>query len=341
MTDNAIVRISELKKELVKTKDLKSVSVLKDKAEAVRRLAARQGASWEILFDISQFKLEAERYAGALLAGMELNKGGKSEQGSYRSQRATGKKTAPTLAEMGVKTKSDSSRWQREATVPEERFVEWLEGIRKKKGEPTSSGLIQLAKQIAVEKIKEEAEQEERTTKAGVVDNLEKVVGTFKCIYCDPPWAYGDKTGRGSAHLNYPTMPIEDICSLPVGQIAFKKGAHLWMWTTWPKIRDYAPQEVLDAWGFEWKGEIIWNKMIIGPGRWLRNQTEVLIFATKGKLDRMRNDLPGYFEKQREQKHSRKPVEMYEIIESFSPGPRIELFAREERKGWKRWGFEA
>jgi N6-adenosine-specific RNA methylase IME4 len=139
-------------------------------------------------------------------------------------------------------------------------------------------------------------------------------------------------------------MSIEELAALPVPALAHPDGAHFWMWTTSPMIRDGVPHRLLDAWELRWVGELYWNKVAIAGGRWLRSQVEILILAVPKKgptLPRLVADQGNYFEERRDTKHSRKPEAAYAIIERFSPGPRLELFARAPREGWSRWGNEA
>ncbi len=172
------------------------------------------------------------------------------------------------------------------------------------------------------------------------VEDLEAEPSTFRCIYADPPWDYGDKACNGAVGFEYKTLTSEELQKLPVPQLAREDGAHLWLWTTWPMIRDGQPHELLKAWGFRWVGEVVWVKPGLGVGRWLRPSTEVLILAERGGLKLLRQNQRGHVDAPR-MGHSVKPPYFYELIESLSPGPRIELFARRPHKGWKRWGNQA
>jgi N6-adenosine-specific RNA methylase IME4 len=166
-------------------------------------------------------------------------------------------------------------------------------------------------------------------------------MGVYRCIYADPPWRYEDSGCEGAAEGHYPTMSIEELMALPVGDLAHPDGAHLWLWTTMPQNRDRAPHRVLEAWGFRWVGEIMWLKPSIGNGHWLRSTVEMLILAEKGNLPRLRADQPQHYLEASKGEHSTKPEGFYPLIESFTPGPRIEVFARRAREGWARWGLEA
>lgn len=205
--------------------------------------------------------------------------------------------------------------------------------------------------------------EESEVIDGGLVRRIEDVPARWKCIYADPPWSYNDSNvPGGGSDRHYDNMSLRDICDLPVGDLAHPDGAHLWLWTTWPMIREGAHKEVIDAWGFEWKGEIVWKKVsknwntFFGVGRWLRPCTEVLIFAArkgssskkfpklqaKGKelIGCQEQPVEGYFgcEDHPVEGHSRKPMRFRRIVEQLSEGPRIELFARQFCHGWSSWG---
>ncbi|MFZ5629329.1 MAG: MT-A70 family methyltransferase [Spirochaetota bacterium] len=173
----------------------------------------------------------------------------------------------------------------------------------------------------------------------------------FGTILADPPWQFSNKTGKvapGHKRLNrYETMPIQEIKELPVSQIATDR-AHLYLWVPNALLGDGL--EVMKAWGFQYKTNIIWYKIRKdngpdrrGVGFYFRNVTEVLLFGIRGKNARTLR--PGRSQPNiiasRKREHSRKPDEQYEIIESCSWGPYIELFARGSRTGWSTWGNQA
>lgn len=132
-------------------------------------------------------------------------------------------------------------------------------------------------------------------------------------------------------------MDIEEILQLPVGDLA-GEGAHLWLWTTNQHLR--AGFEVLDAWGFKYLAPIHWIKPS-GQGNWFIHRTQTILFGYRGTCRfpaaRYR---PNIIATGNPVRHSQKPVEVYELIESVSPAPRIELFARQRRAGWHCWGNE-
>lgn len=171
----------------------------------------------------------------------------------------------------------------------------------------------------------------------------------FATILADPPWRFQNRTGKVAPEhkrlRRYRTMDIAEICALPVAQHVADK-AHLYLWV--PNALLPWGLQVMDAWGFEYKGNIVWHKVRKdgepdgrGVGFYFRNVTELVLFGVRGS---MRTLAAGRRQvnllKTRKEEHSKKPPELYEIIEACSPGPFLELFARERRPGWTPWGDE-
>jgi N6-adenosine-specific RNA methylase IME4 len=171
--------------------------------------------------------------------------------------------------------------------------------------------------------------------------------GHYQVIYADPPWSYKawSKKGEGrSAESHYQTMSVDDICVLPVADLA-ADNCVLFMWMTWPTLKDAL--RVINAWGFTYKTcGFDWMKkntksdsLFCGMGYWTRSNTEPCLLATKGKPKRQSASVrQPILEPRRE--HSRKPDCVYERIEKLVDGPYIELFARQSRPGWDSWGNE-
>jgi N6-adenosine-specific RNA methylase IME4 len=173
----------------------------------------------------------------------------------------------------------------------------------------------------------------------------------FQTILADPPWQFTNRTGKIAPEhkrlSRYETMSLKEICALPVKDIAAEP-SHLYLWVPNALLPDGL--EVLKAWGFKYKSNIIWHKIRKdggpdgrGVGFYFRNVTEMVLFGTRGS---MRTLPPGRRQvnilKTRKQEHSRKPDELYDIIEACSPGPHAELFARGTHgKKWKTWGNQA
>lgn len=173
----------------------------------------------------------------------------------------------------------------------------------------------------------------------------------FGTILADPPWQFQNRTGKVAPEhkrLNrYGTMTLDEICELPVADIAADP-SHLYLWV--PNALLPEGLRVMDAWGFRYISNIVWHKVRKdggsdgrGVGFYFRNVTEILLFGVRGK--NARTLAPGRSQvniiQSRKREHSRKPDEQYKIIEDCSWGPRIELFSRGKRKGWKVWGNQA
>jgi len=173
----------------------------------------------------------------------------------------------------------------------------------------------------------------------------------FGCILADPPWQFVNRTGKMAPEhrrlSRYGTMDTTRICSLPITDIAASV-AHLYLWV--PNALLPEGLHVMKAWGFTYKSNVVWHKIRKdggsdgrGVGFYFRNVTELVLFGVRGK--NARTLTPGRTQVNylatRKREHSRKPDELYQIVEACSPGPRIELFARGTRPGWKSWGNQA
>ena len=173
----------------------------------------------------------------------------------------------------------------------------------------------------------------------------------FSTLLADPPWRFQNRTGKMAPEhkrlARYSTMTLDDICDLPVEQVANER-AHLYLWVPNALMPDGL--RVMEAWGFTYKTNIIWEKIRKdggpdgrGVGFYFRNVTEMILFGVRGK--NIRTLAPGRrqvnFIEERKREHSRKPDKQYEIIESCSSGPFLELFARGARPNWTTWGDQA
>ena len=167
----------------------------------------------------------------------------------------------------------------------------------------------------------------------------------YPIILADPPWTfavYDSESGLDrAAAAHYPTMELQDICKLPVADLATPDAA-LFLWATSPHLRKAF--QVLDAWGFDYRTNLAWVKNSPGLGYWLRNQHELLLIAVRGKMRSPPEGMrPASVLEAPKREHSRKPDEAYALIEAMFPPdlPKIELFARNAREGWAVWGNEA
>jgi len=163
----------------------------------------------------------------------------------------------------------------------------------------------------------------------------------YQIIYADPPWEQKMsgkyKSYKLKTNLSYPTMTLDDIKSLPINNIA-EVGCHLWLWTTNQFLRQGF--DVMESWGFKYLSPITWVKPSV-IGNYFVHRTQTLLFGYKEKcLFPLGRYKPTVLMTSLPKRHSKKPEEFYELIESISPEPRLELFARERRFGWDCWGNE-
>jgi N6-adenosine-specific RNA methylase IME4 len=173
----------------------------------------------------------------------------------------------------------------------------------------------------------------------------------FATVLADPPWRFTNRTGKVAPEhhrlARYGTMTLEDICALPVAD-HLADTAHCYLWV--PNALLPEGLQVLQAWGFEYKSNLVWHKVRKdggsdgrGVGFYFRNVTELLLFGVRGR--QARTLAPGRRQVNmiatRKREHSRKPDEQYEIIEACSPGPHLEMFGRGVRANWTVWGNQA
>jgi N6-adenosine-specific RNA methylase IME4 len=166
--------------------------------------------------------------------------------------------------------------------------------------------------------------------------------GQYRVLYADPPWEYADELvdGYGAAEHHYLTMSADELCALPVSGSA-AADAVLFLWATVPVLPDAL--RVVGAWGFEYKTLFIWDKVRHNYGHYNSVRAELLLVCTRGSC------LPDSKELhdsvvciERSENHSEKPEEFRRLIDGlYTWGPRLELFATKQSKGWETWGSQA
>lgn len=169
----------------------------------------------------------------------------------------------------------------------------------------------------------------------------------YQIIYADPPWQYDNPKNNNPkmGGITYKTMNISDICNLPVDSICDENCA-LFLWATMPKLREAL--NVIDSWGFIYTTcAFTWVKqnpngqgIYSGLGHWTNGNAELCLFAKRGKPKRQSKNVKQIVSAPRG-RHSAKPPEVRNrIVSLLGDLPRIELFARQESKGWDYWGDE-
>ena len=170
----------------------------------------------------------------------------------------------------------------------------------------------------------------------------------FHTVLADPPWRFQNRTGKVAPEhrrlSRYETLPLDEIAALPVAELA-EEPAHLYLWV--PNALFAEGLAVMAAWGFRYKATLVWHKVRKdggsdgrGVGFYFRNVSESVLFGVRGRgartlaAGRRQTNLIA----SRKREHSRKPDELYPIIEACSRPPFLELFARAPRRAWSSWG---
>ena len=185
------------------------------------------------------------------------------------------------------------------------------------------------------------SKEEKREAREEQLQEMEFPRGKYRVIYADPPWDYGSSpTAKNTAtpDLKYPVMSLEDICAMPVNDIA-DYNAVLFLWTTSYHI--FQSQTVLEAWGFTYKSMFIWDKVKHNMGCYNSVRHEILLIATKGSCTPDEAKLFDSVQSIERTRHSEKPEAFRQIIETlYKYGNKVELFARKRTEGWNVYGNE-
>ncbi len=313
-----LIHFNAARREIMLARDIDEVKQIRDKAEALRLYVKQQGEGLEMQNAIAEIKIRAERKAGELIQEGQ-HKGEIAKQGNQPKSNSV-----LPLTDLGI-SKIQSSRWQQIADIPDDDFERHIAETVDSEDELTSAGTLRLAKKVAREnnyrnKVEPPA-----------------MVGKYRVIYADPPWRYDNSGFDQSAAAQYPTMTVEDICALPVAEIADEPSV-LYLWATVPLLPEAL--QVMNAWGFNYKSNRVWKKdRAPGMGWWGRTYHELLLIGASKENYHPTEKLPSVVTAPVEA-HSQKPDIFAEEIELVHAGPYIELFARNSRDGWNVWGNE-
>jgi len=282
---------------------------------------------------------------------------------SYRPEKGSTVLPLKTTADIAKEVGLSETSAQRRMQVARNIVPEVKDAIRNTEIADSTTQLLELArltpeKQVEVARsivngaknvsdAKQKIDRDERRQER--IENIIEIVtnnkpldgiGSFPVIYADPPWQYEHPISDSRRIENqYPTMPIEEICALPIENISAQDSV-LFLWVTSPFLKKGL--RVMEAWGFEYRTSMVWIKPSIGPGYWVRQRHEFLLIGTRGNIPTPKgeNKPDSVIEAPREE-HSKKPDIVYEIIEKMYPElPKVELFCRSPREGWTAWGNE-
>jgi N6-adenosine-specific RNA methylase IME4 len=235
-------------------------------------------------------------------------------------------------------TRDQSSLFQKVAGHSEALLNEYVATMQENQWEASTIGFLSWAK-----KQNKQDRASQQAHRAEIAQQLPPAL--FNVIYADPAWEYSNTGVHGAAEHHYGTMATDDICAmLEQSNVEIADNAVLFMWVTNPLLEDAL--RVVQAWGFEYKTNIVWVKTDLvkpGSGFYVRGRHELLFICTRGSFTPLVDVSPpiGSVIAAPVQEHSRKPDEVYEIIERLYPGCNyLEMFARRERPGWVAWGDE-
>lgn len=330
--DLILAKLDHCQKLLAECKTAEQAKRIAAVAEAARVYAKRVGAGLKVVNLATTYRLRAERRLGEILQQTEKARGAR-KPGAHKVGRhgkltrgAAGEPREETLADAGI-SKKVSARAQRLATVPAETFEAKMAEAEASDKEVSATRMFTREVRTAFRRQKEAAALPD---------------GQFRVLYADPPWKYNDSglDEYGHAERHYPPLSIEQLCALPIKDLA-QEDAVLFLWTTAPMLE--AAFLVVKAWGFTYKTNAVWDKVRHNFGHYFSLRHEHLLICTRGSCT---PDNPKLHDSvvtvERSRKHSEKPEEFRSMIETMYPsGPRVELFARSEHDGWETWGNEA
>ena len=337
-----LILLSQASRALEQARTVDEVKDLRDKAEAVKAYARKAKLGQEILIEASLIKVNAERKLGEILRETELAKAAPGNQHTAENEPVV--EAPPTLASLGI-SKSDSSRLQQIATLPDEVFQQYIQETVQSQREPTTAGLLRLVRQRrsgvsnGCSLNRNPAPKQLHDDGLDTTMNLNELVDhgrSYGTVYADPPWPYKNQGTRAATSHHYATMSVDAICGEPVAKLAGEQ-AHLHLWTTNAFLLDAF--DVIEAWGFQYKSCFVWVKPQIGIGNYWRVSHEFLLLGVRGGLKFADRGQRSWLEEPRT-KHSRKPDAVRQLIQLVSQPAYLELYGREPVEGWTVYGNE-
>jgi N6-adenosine-specific RNA methylase IME4 len=306
-----LAELDRVRLALATVADLRQIMDLRDRAEAIRRHAKAADLGLEMQNQAAELKLVAERRAGKLLEGIPLH-GGDRKSGHWDEMR---------LKKLGI-SQNASSRWQREASLPEEDFQQYLQQTRDAGRVPTSQDLLGLARVHA----REMGARENLFPK--LVNGLERLArqgSQFGCIHAVPPWPEGRASKANICCL------VQELVDLPVEPVAAAR-AHLHLWTP-PEFLEDALR-LVRAWGFHYQTSLVRTKPPADRGSYWRQAHDVLLLGVRGELGFPDSSLLSWLDP-RTDSAADSLHEIRSLIERASPGPYLELFGGNATRMWK------
>jgi N6-adenosine-specific RNA methylase IME4 len=316
-----LITIDDALRALAEARTPEELIDLANKAEALRRYAARSRIGLAAQNRCAEIRLRSERKLGEYLAGTPRNSGGRPKPVPLGNG-------FPTLEDLGI-TRKLSYRAQRLAAIPAKDFDWYLRTAAAQEWEITTRLLLHY-----YQRRQATAENRQRIV-GGRIDDLMEFAAAgngMGCIVVDPPWLIPGST------LPYEAIEMDELKDLPIPELAAER-CHLHLWTL-PNPYHFAAYEIIRHWGFRVVSEFVWCKTQLGKGHYWRMSHEILLTAVRSEDDRFDDlSLRSWIVGPRG-RHSEKPAAIREFLERASPGPRLELYARTLVPGWFTWGHE-
>lgn len=361
--DTPLLRVEKARAMLVEARSLDDVKKIRDVAVAMKAYARTQQAGRDIAIDAGEIILRADVRFGELAKQLPKAANDGTRNGRRQSSPMRGPDKRSALAELHV-SKQRASEMERASSLPARDLDRYVAASRRSGQAPSTGGAVALAQLTGARRDEtlaklgnkpDVAKAIRRATsdarRAQLLDKLAAISKgnnellapqRFPVLLADPPWQYDDNTTDPTRVIEnqYPTMPIEELCALPVGGVT-TDDAILFLWVTSPLLAKGV--RLIQAWGFAYQTSMVWVKDKIGMGYFARQRHELLLIATKGNVPKPAPaDRPDSVIEAPRTEHSAKPDRAYELIERMYPTlPRMEMFCRAPREGWFAWGNQA
>jgi N6-adenosine-specific RNA methylase IME4 len=301
--DRQMILIDRARQALAEAASLKQVKAVLDAAAAAELYAKRQQLSDEVVGHAHSLRIDSLAKLGTMLSQMPKHHGGRP------SKTRSGLEQVSTLASLGIDRKT-SMMAQRLAELP-----------------------VAMRRQVAARRCTLWTAVLAHRRASTSTPKLPR--GKYRVILADPPWP----ASKDRRPTDYPTMTLDAMQALPVCDLA-ADDAVMFMWVV-PCMLPHC-FELMRAWGFEYRSQFVWDKVqgLFGP--YSSVQHENLLLAVRGSClpDRRLPLVPSVTRVRKPRRHSEKPADFHRMIERLYDGPRIELFARQRRRGWASWGNE-
>ena len=325
-TQNALTNWDEIESQIDEARDLKTIVQMQEQMEALKILAKQTDGGLRTQNRCSKYRIMLEQNAGQIYKNLP------EERGRRNSHNDSANSTTKQEAESETgKHRNTLQRWAKESVIKRDTLEEYEAECNDEGKEFTSAGLLHYAR-----------EKEEPIASPPLPD------GKYEVILADPPWAYDTPQSTVEVCDHYPTLTLDELCNFrdENGQ-RINNLAHvncvLYLWATMGRLNWAFP--VLEAWGFKYKTHMVWDKVKHNMGHYCSARHELLLIAGKGDCDPddkvIANSIDSVQVIPKTKIHSRKPEAFHEIIEKLYPDKKkIELFARNKRRGWDVWGNE-